>query len=375
MAALDDAVHRAHARHYLAAAASADERYAHDEDALAELLKYDDANVRAALGWAWAHEPGLAVRDLGSLLYVWFLRDRNADVREWSERVLSSTSGTSRERARVAAARLATLLWEGSGEEQELHKLSDLIRPHVPSFDDEWHRRWVTCQSQLCRQAGDFSGALAWQEQYRVNTPRDKIRTAVQRGDLLAYAGRYTELVRELDVVLQMPELPSHRILQIQAFNARGYVAVVLGDLVTGRSFLDLAMAICDTLGMPIHGAMVRNNQAWLALGEGAYMQALLLARQTASEPAARTDRVTMTQAATIAGLALHALGRRQAASELAAAAAATAMSRHSLLDAFEAAKVKELTAATGVGAGDPADTPAEHLAALVLRAATATSS
>jgi predicted ATPase/class 3 adenylate cyclase len=110
---------RRHAEHFLELADQAEpDLWAQQTEVWLPRLDPEEANFRAALGWAIAHEEAeVAVRLAGSLYPFWEIRARQAEARAWLSRALAldgAVPPSCRAKALVAAGRATA--WHGDME-------------------------------------------------------------------------------------------------------------------------------------------------------------------------------------------------------------------------------------------------------------------
>jgi predicted ATPase/class 3 adenylate cyclase len=147
-----DEVHRRHAQHYASVLRDAGRDLANaSPDAMAE-IDLEQANVRAALGWAVGSDQGLALTLGGRLFRYWSARGMYTEALDWCRRIIEATTVT-RSTARVR-------LLNGAG--------------HLATLSGRWleARAWHELALELAEEVGSKDG-VAWAQHYLGHTAEE----------------------------------------------------------------------------------------------------------------------------------------------------------------------------------------------------------
>ncbi len=363
-----DSIHRAHAIHLLEAATRAAATYDVTREAVDLLMDHEAVNVQQAVAWLWENDPETTAGYLGSLLFVWYYRDDDDNVVTWSERALLASAGSDLDRAQIALARLTIRLWQGEGTDDELEQLFALVRPHIPTLDLNWERRWRFCEFRMAVRAGDTDAAVEWIEAY----PADSARTRLRKADLRLELFESDEL-REVEALavaqtwLQSADVAAHPDYKVVFLNYFGYLALRAGRVSDAAVALGEALQLGRGTGLLAQTALVVNNLAWVALEQNRYAEAVGLVAENFDDPAVKTDTVLRVEGAVIVGLALVGLEQSKLASAIAAEVENLIRSSPHAIDTYAKRRLTELAAA--VPAYDGVPSTAAGVAAMVQQA------
>lgn len=115
-------IRRRHADAYLALAERAEPALAGgDPSEWLRRLQADNDNLRAALGWARAHHPDVALRIAASLWRFWQFSGQLHEAREWLSRVLALEGGSAAARGKAVEAAGGVAYWQGRLDEARAH--------------------------------------------------------------------------------------------------------------------------------------------------------------------------------------------------------------------------------------------------------------
>jgi predicted ATPase/serine/threonine protein kinase len=249
---------RAHATFFVASSERADAELLGPNDALwLGRLERDHANCRAALAWALAHEPDLALRLAGALGRFWHVRGHYTVGRTWVEEALRRSDGeptTARARALVALGYIAFTQGDVASTRSAM---AEAIRISEKTGD-----RFYLCRSLLG--LGNILESF----------DADPARAEAHYERALAVA----------------EELGNKRLMGM-AFNNLGEAARVRGDHAAARAFYERTIALFRGLGGGIKMAFALANLGAAAyeLGDletsrSSYLECLAIARETGSK-------------------------------------------------------------------------------------------
>jgi predicted ATPase/DNA-binding SARP family transcriptional activator len=273
-------VHRRHCRHYLALAERAQPQlFTYGEAAWLVLLDAELDNFRAALDWGLRHDPVLALRLAGVLVWFWDIRAMYDEGLEWVGAALDAAGDAAAIAERAGALRAQVDLQAGKGSFYDWHG----------SLEDA--RAKANEALSLSRQAGDPAGiahALLGLAQLEVAEPLPQQRRralaeealvhAQESGDerLVAFALRARALARsaaegtaDLDAaVAALRVIGSHREL-IGLYSDAAYNAIKEGNFDRARLLLERALPLARDIGDPERLAFVYGNLGLEALFSG----------------------------------------------------------------------------------------------------------
>ena len=360
-----------HAHHYLELLEHTDQHYAKDWTRFEDLIRGEDANLTQAITWAWANEPDTAMHHLGALLWGWYhLLHRYTDIQTWTERALSSPRGTPLDRAKVTVLRLRVPTDTLCTDLAEQERLSDDVRPHLETFTDEWHRRWIYAQSGLASDRGDLPAALAWTDQFRTNSELPSAATQL-RACFLAGAGRCQEAYDLSAPALAKPASEGHPRDRMWDLLNLGFWAVILGKYDAAREHLDQAQHLTARPGILMTQlAALEVNLGWLALVTDRPAEALTRVRAVLEHPESAIDTYDLIETLLVAGHALVQLDRLDDARAI----AVVALQQPKPGDVFVQSELDRLVESTGIDktSHHPQQVSAEDLPRIVRDAVSA---
>ena len=273
-------VHDRHCRHYLALAERAEpELFTRGEAEWLARLDAEVDNLRAALDWSSRHEPGLALRLAGLLVWFWDIRNRFDEGLEWVRAALDAAGDAAPIGDRARARRAEVHLLAGKGS----------IYDWQGSLADARDR--ASEALALSRQAGDPVGiahALLGLAHLEVaeSLPQERRRALAEEALILAREGGDDRLVAgalrhralalsgaqgsaEFDAaVAALRKIGSARELT-GLYSDAAYNAIKEGRPDRAFPLLDQAMSLARELGEPLALAFVCGNMGLAALYSG----------------------------------------------------------------------------------------------------------
>lgn len=282
-----DELERRHAEYYLRLATTAEPGLTGDEQGRwLAMLSTEGGNLRAALTWALAHDPPLALSLAGALWRFWDTRGELTEGRAFLERALATESFDPAARAKslVGAANLTYL-------QGELERADELAAESARAYE----------------QMGDAAG----------------MSTALNlMGACAAQRGRYDEATKLLERSLDATRMLGDDLGTSAVVANLGLLAVLTGDLERARLYLEESLVLVRRIGNPKRIATTLNNLGDHALRVNDYQAARTYLDESLAISRELDDRLGV-------GLALASLSR--AAHEAGDIAAARAMGGESL--------------------------------------------
>ncbi|MDQ3780008.1 MAG: tetratricopeptide repeat protein [Chloroflexota bacterium] len=338
-----------HGAHFLTLAEEAQPELAvTSSETMLDRLDLEHANLRGALTWSIAADPGLALRLSSYLGPFWNKRGYWSEGREWLERALEAgPTHPSRERAIALgnAGALAGELRETSDAKRLLTE-SSAIADELDDADIAARARRglgiiASDDGDLAAAATLFTAAL---ERYRTQGRQAAIARCLT--DLGLVAARDGDLGRAIAAYEEA--LPAAR-----GAGDQWQVCVVLGnlgeayadhgDLVRAEVIQEEALALSRQLGDTYGVAMslfglgnIANAREQAIAALGRYQELIPFARQLG-------ERSLLTRALDRVGLALHQLGVNRPAARLFGASAAMREATGDILYASEAADYSQI--------------------------------
>jgi predicted ATPase/DNA-binding SARP family transcriptional activator len=273
-------VHRRHCRHYLALAERAQPQlFTYGEAAWLARLDAELDNFRAALDWSLRHDPFLALRLAGVLVWFWDIRAMYDEGLEWVGAALDAAGDAAPIDERAGALRAQVDLQAGKGSFYDWHG----------SLEDA--RARANEALSLSRQADDPAGiahALLGLAQLEVAEPlpqrrrralaEEALALARESGDdrLVAFALRARALARsaaegtaDFDAaVAALRGIGSSREL-VGLYSDAAYNAIKEGNPDRARLLLERALPLARDIGDPERLAFVYGNLGLEALFSG----------------------------------------------------------------------------------------------------------
>jgi non-specific serine/threonine protein kinase len=273
-----DGVRRRHAEHFLALAeeGARHERRAGQEEWL-ERLAADHDDLRAALQWCRAHDPGRWERLTLALAWYWLLRGHMSEGREWLQGVLAlrAVSPPGRAWALFWLARLA--FWQS--EYRVAAELGEESLAAFRALGDERGTGWtLDVLGSIYTYAGDAARATACLEE-ALETPDVELRTdtMITLGELRLVLGDVPGARARLERALEEAGGPESRWL---VANGALFLAVAEyfdRQLGPARRHLDQALDVYHQSGIRHHLSAALYAAAGLAVTDGAPERALRL--------------------------------------------------------------------------------------------------
>jgi tetratricopeptide (TPR) repeat protein len=273
-------VHDRHSRHYLALAERAEpELNTRGESEWLARLDVEIDNLRAALDWSSRHEPELALRLAGLLVWFWDIRNRFDEGLEWVGAALEAAGDTAPVGDRARARRAEVLLMAGKGSVYDWQGLMEDARATAAEA------------LALSREAGDPAGvghALLGLAHFEVAEPlpqhrrqalaEEALALARESGDdqLAAFSLRARALA--LGAAQGSPELDAAVAARRKVGSTRelaglysdaAYNAIKAGTPERASALLDEALPLARELGDPVMLAFVYGNMGLEALFSG----------------------------------------------------------------------------------------------------------
>jgi predicted ATPase/DNA-binding SARP family transcriptional activator len=273
-------VHRRHCRHYLALAERAQPQlFTYGEATWLVRLDAELDNFRAALDWGLRHDPVVALRLAGVLVWFWDIRAMYDEGLEWVGAALDAAGDAAPIGERAGALRAQVDLQAGKGSFYDWHG----------SLEDA--RAGANEALSLSRQAGDPAGiahALLGLAQLEVAEPlpqrrrralaEEALALARESGDnrLVAFALRARALARSAaegtadldDAVAALRGIGSSREL-VGLYSDAAYNAIKEGNPDRARLLLERALPLARDVGDPERLAFVYGNLGLEALFSG----------------------------------------------------------------------------------------------------------
>jgi predicted ATPase len=229
-----DELRRRHARYYAELAERAEDHLTGKEQAAwLDVLGVEQTNLVAALRWALAADPPIALRLAAALWRFWLLRSHFTAGREWLEQALSL--GPAEDPARVRAATGAGVLARSQGDYDRAEQL----------FDEA---------TDLARRLGRTA----------------EVALAVLNSGIVAeHRGRYDAAASLFEQSLSMYQgVGSHRGVG-HALNCLGNIALDRGDTASATRFFEEALAAFKRLEDHWSVALACTNLGWVAYSAG----------------------------------------------------------------------------------------------------------
>ena len=259
-------IRRAHARCFLALAEHAEpELIGPDQARWLDQLETEHDNLRAALAWAVAHEPVIAMHLVGALWRFWWMRGYLREGRDWAEAALRQEGGSPAERARA------------------LHVAGDLAQEQG---DYDQAVPLLTAGLQEARSAGESAIAAM---------------CLSGLGFIARNQGGYQAAASLHEEALALQRVLGDRRAVACTLGNLGSIAQNRGDVAEAEALLGEALATFRALGEHTMAADVAVNLAILANQEGAHERAARLVTEALIVYRALSDR----QATAIALVAL----------------------------------------------------------------------
>jgi predicted ATPase/DNA-binding CsgD family transcriptional regulator len=272
-----------HAEHYLGVARRAD-RMIRGNERVAALgrLAEEEGNLLAALDWARARRPELALGLCAALARFWELRGRVNDGRAWLDQMLAVETPDRRLRA-TALARAGRLAWRQRDYERARALLDESVAIERALGDQVAVARRLRSLALVALTEGDTDAAIALCEQsmevFRSHGDEQGLAWALEYLGWAHYVGSDVaagnELMREAMAVNRAVGDPA---LTADALLGLAYGAHEAGDRDAQRRHLTAALAAAREAG----GIVGEPDWLWattaLAANEGRYRAALRLA-------------------------------------------------------------------------------------------------
>jgi predicted ATPase len=282
---------RRHAQHFLELAEQAEpDLWAQQTDVWLPRLDPEEANFRAALGWALAREQAeVAVRLTGALYPFWEIRARHGEARAWLSRALAldgAVPPSCRAKALVAAGRATS--WQGEmgdaiailEEAAELSRqLGDLegvgrclgFIGHGLLFTGNAERAAAVLDEavNLARSAGNPHGVA--------RAIYNSAFVAIEQRDF----DRACELFGE---AAQIGRSEGTKLPEAKCLARHGYACALAGDYERAAALLDEGVALFTELGETTWTQLAFRYQGLLALLDGRIDEAESLLRTSLME-------------------------------------------------------------------------------------------
>jgi predicted ATPase/DNA-binding CsgD family transcriptional regulator len=288
---------RRHALFFLDLAETAEpELYGPEQVSWLDLLEGEQPNLRAALAWATAHDPDLALRLAGALRQFWRIRGHLAEGRDALTQALAAGEGTSAARAKALAA--AAEVWYLQGDYETAATLATEARGHYDRLAD---RRGAAAALRMIGHGHVGLGQEA--------APPDQTR--------------FDQAHAEFEEALALRrELDDRHGLALAAFDL-GYLALVQGDTTRAAAHFAESHALFDAAGDRRGAAFALSNRGWVAAEQGDIARATSLIGQALIFIRENRDReAAITLLESVSWLVLR-TGRAETATRLLGAAAA----------------------------------------------------
>ena len=267
---------RRHVQHFLELGETAEpELWAQRTDAWLPRLDADDANLRAALGWAIGHEEAeVAVRLAASLYPFWEIRARHGEARAWLMRALAldgPVSPGNRAKALVAAGRATTWQFDWSSAISLLEEAAELSR----RLDDvAGVGRCLGFIGHMRLFTGDRAGAAATLGEGVVLARTTGDRSALARALYNAAwvpieerdFGRAREMFEEAAEIARAEGMKPNVALSLMRL---GYSEALAGHFERASSRLGEAVALFDELGVTLWTPVAHRYLGLLSLLRG----------------------------------------------------------------------------------------------------------
>jgi predicted ATPase/class 3 adenylate cyclase len=282
---------RRHAGHFLELAEQAEpDLWAQQTEVWLPRLDPEEANFRAALGWAIAREEAeFAVRLAGSLYPFWEIRARQGEARTWLSRALALDGAVPpgcRAKALVAAGRATAwhgdmrgaiaLLEEAAGLSQQLGDPEGVGRclgfiGHGLLFTGNTERAAAVLDEavNLARNVGNPHGVA--------RAIYNSAFVAIEQGDF----GRACELFEEAG---QIGRSEGAKLQEANCLAHLGYTCALAGDYERAAALLDEGAALFAELGETTWTQVAFRYQGLLALLDGRIDEAESLLRTSLIE-------------------------------------------------------------------------------------------
>jgi predicted ATPase/DNA-binding SARP family transcriptional activator len=362
-----------HAHHYINLVQAVPSTTPAGDDKLQEILRRDGPNVAIALDWCWTNDREMATSVVGPLLWAWYGLPRTDVVLARSAGVLDADPTDAVWRIHVAIARYAVFNWTRTGEPEEIDRLTSLVESNSQRLDDEWHARWTMSTIVFALNTGRLGHAVEQLGRFRSTGPDQEIYRLHAEVLTSLGTGDYRRSLKLAEALLRSPKLAPDALFRCVTLINHAYTAIILGELASAKVSLDAALELARS---SLWVQAIQQNQAWLALEDGAPIKALaLVAENIRSARVIDYDRGLLLEALVIAGIALNRLGHASAAKQLAVAAAEVRTSLPADDDAYLDSRLAELTDGTArtITPPQPADLAAaveliEHFAGWATR-------
>ena len=306
-----DELERRHAEYYERLAKAAEPGLTGDEQGRwLEVLAAEHGNLRAALTWALAHDPQLALSLAGALWRFWDTRGELTEGRAFLERALAGEGSdpTARAKALIGAANLTYL----QGELDEAAELAaDSVRLYEQLGDDAGMSTALNLMGAFAAQRGQYEDATTFIER-SLDAKRklgDDWGVSVGLGNLGVLATFTGDLERAREYMeesLLLKRRIGDSVGLGRILNNLGDVALQVKDYAAARTYLDESLAMSreldDRLGVGL--ALASLSRAAQEAGDSPAARAM--AGESLQIFAELGDRVSLTSVLeVIADLAL----------------------------------------------------------------------
>jgi predicted ATPase/DNA-binding CsgD family transcriptional regulator len=234
---------RRHALFFLDLAETAEPRlFGPEQVTWLDLLEGEHPNLRAALVWATAHDPEVALRLAGALRQFWRIRGHLAEGRDVLTQALAADAGTSAARAKALVA--AAEVWYLQGDYETAASLAAEARTTYELLAD---RRGLAAAVRMIGHSHLVLGEAA------ATPDRD----------------RFDQAHAEFEEALALRrELSDGHGLALAAFDL-GYLALVRGDATRAAAHFAESHALFDAAGDRRGAAFALSNRGWVAAQQG----------------------------------------------------------------------------------------------------------
>jgi predicted ATPase/transcriptional regulator with XRE-family HTH domain len=285
-------IRRRHTAYYLALAEQAESQLWGPQQARwLDRLESEHDNLRAALGWATAHDPAAAQRSAAAIWGFWMVRGYWSEGREQLAAALTAaasldpaTTGRDRARALYGAGFLAQ-------EQGDLPAALDLLEQSLTLARECDDQLTVARTLRSLGDAvsgyghGDLAAARDFYEQSltqfrKLGDQRNIAMGFVALGNIALAGGDYTAARTLLeDSLTRFQKLDDARLVGHVLGNL-GWLAGHQGDYPTARTLLEQGLALHRELGDKGFIAYTIQRQGYVAKWQGDYQAARVLAEQ-----------------------------------------------------------------------------------------------
>jgi predicted ATPase/class 3 adenylate cyclase len=280
-----------HVQHFLELAETAEpELWAQRTDVWLPRLDTEDANVRAALGWAIGRDEAEAAVRLAAALYpFWEIRARHGEARAWLMRALAldrPVSLDNRAKALIAAGRATTWQFDWSSAISLLEEAADLSR----RLDDgAGVGRCLGFIGHMRLFTGDRAGAAATLGEGVVLARASGDRSALARALYNAAwvpieerdFGRAREMFEDAAEIARAEGMKPNLALSLMRL---GYSEALAGHFERAATLLNNAVALFDELGATLWTPVAHRYLGLLALLSGRIEEAESILRTSLME-------------------------------------------------------------------------------------------